>query len=317
MAFIFSLMALYYLTINIYPMVASDNSFILISQQEQKKEQGRICDVTLMGQFNYISKNISRWSHDWSDHINDIVIAAPEGTHIEDGTIGRPMFYKKDNGLVSPYSNILRVLEENKTVKCLLYVHDDLLITGSTLNRLGRDEWVSTVHKNGKESGDIITVYRNGTSFAHGHWNLSNWYWWTGCRNKFIEMFNDTVVKPYLQKNKTEEDFINVSMGPADMLFLSLLNSEQRAWLLDIFRLFSKHSLFLECAIPNAVFWMKSRFRIKVYNAELCTDWGGLRASPGKLIEKCKNEGNHDVFHPIKIGKVGNWSDYFNDIIKL
>ena len=76
-------------------------------------------------------------------------------------------------------------------------------------------------------------------------------------------------------------------MGPADMLYLSLLSSEQRAWLLDIFKLFAKHSLFLECAIPTAVLWMKTRFEIEVYNAKLCTDWGGLRRAPVKLIEKC------------------------------
>ena len=123
-------------------MVAVDDGSMLISHQEREKENRRFCDVTLMGQFNYISENISRWTHNWSDYFNDIVIATPEGTHIEKDTIGLPIFYKQDNGIISPYSNILRVLNERKNVKCLLYVHDDLLLTGSALNRLGRQEWV-------------------------------------------------------------------------------------------------------------------------------------------------------------------------------
>ena len=58
-------------------------------------------------------------------------------------------------------------------------------------------------------------------------------------------------------------------------------------------------------------------FKIEVYNANLCTDWGGLRGAPGKLIENCNNKGTYDVFHPIKIGMLGNWSSYFNEIAKL
>ena len=93
----------------------------------------------------------------------------------------------------------------------------------------------------------------------------------------------------YIVKSDTDEHFINVRIGQADMLYLSTLSSEQRAWLLDIFELFTKHSLFLECAVPTAVFWMKIRFEIEVYNAKLCTDLGGLTGDPGKLIEKCNN----------------------------
>ena len=318
MTFTWSLMVLYYLTIYLFPMMAVDGGFILISHQERERKNRRFCDVTLMGQFNFISGNISRWTHDWSDYFNDIVIATPDGTNIEDSTIGRPIFYKKDNGIVSPYSNILRLLKERKSIKCLLYVHDDLLITGSTLNRLGRSEWVSTVYQT-DESDQLITLYRNGTSLIKNknNKNLDNWSWWPGCRKAFLEMFDETVVKPYVQKSETGQDFINVRNGQADMLYLSILSSEQRMWLIDILELFTKHSMFLECAIPTAVFWMKTRFEIEVYNAKLCTDWGGLRGAPGHLIEKCKNEGTYNVFHPIKIGEVGNWSDYFNAIINL
>ena len=274
--------------------------------------------VTLMGQFNYISKNVSTWSNNWSEHIKDIVIATPEGTPIENDTLGRPMFYKKDNGFTSPYTNILKVLKENDNVDRLLYVHDDLLITKSTLRRIGRQPWVSTLYIKPKEleSNNIITLYRNGTSFKHDSSSfLDNWVWWSGCRNAFMNMFDNTVVAPYLEKSNTDEDFINVRIGASDMLYLTVLTLEQRLWLIDILELFAKHSLFLECAIPTAVFWMKTRFKIDVHNANLCTDWGGLRGVPGQLIDHCNNEYTYDAFHPIKIGLVGNWSDYFNFLI--
>ena len=286
-------------------------------KSSQSNERKTFCDVTLMGQFNYISKNISSWSNNWSNHIKDIVVATPEGTPIEEDTFGSIMFYQQDSGITSPYSNILRVLKERNNINCLLYVHDDLLITGSTLCKIGRQGWISTVYIESSqlESDNIITLYRNGTSFAHGNWNLDHWGHWSACRNTFLAMFNDTVVEHYVEKSNTDEEFINVRIGPSDMLYLSLWTTEQRLWLLNIFELFTKHSLHLECAVPTAVFWMKRRFKIKVHNANLCTDWGGLRSNPGQLIENCNNECSYDVFHPIKIGVVGNWTEYFNYLI--
>ena len=308
-----------YLTLNIdHIMVFLDELNVGSKVQPQKKVEP-FCNVTLMGQFNYISKNITRWSTIWSEHIQDIVIATPENTPIDNHTHGKVMFYKKDRGKKSPYSNILKVLKERNSINCLLYVHDDLLVTGSILRRLGRQEWISTVYtktffESTSESDQVITLYRNGTAFAHGSWSLDKWPWWPGCRSAFINMFTDKVVKPYLKKSKTLEDFINVRIGQSDMLYLTLSSSEQRLWLLNVFELFGKHSIFLECAIPTAVFWMKKRFQIKVYNANLCTDWGGLRGTPGLMFEHCNNESMYNVFHPIKMGLIANWTDYFNAI---
>ena len=138
--------------------------------------------------------------------------------------------------------------------------------------------------------------------------------WWPECRNAFMKMFNDTVVKPYIAQTNADESFINVRIGQSDMLYLTLITPEQRLWFINILELFAKHSLFLECAIPTAVRWMKTRFEIDVYNANLCTDWGNLRSAPNQMIEKCINEGNYDAFHPIKIGLEGNWAAYFNYI---
>ena len=185
-------------------------------------------------------------------------------------------------------------------------------------HRVGRQGWISTLYiePSELESDHIITLYRNGTSFKHDHSSfLDNWMWWSDCRNAFMKMFNDMVVEPYLEQGNTDEDFINVRIGASDMLYLTLLTPEQRVWLINIFELFAKHSLFLECAIPTAVFWMKIRFKIDVHNANLCTDWGELRGVPGQMIEHCNNESIYDVFHPIKIGLVNNWTDYFNFLI--
>ena len=300
-------------------MTESYDGFMVASNKQQRRPRTMpFNEVTLMGQFNYISKNVSNWSNIWSDHIRDIVIATPEGTPVENGTLGRPMFYKQDGGHTSPYINILKVLKENNSVNRLLYVHDDLLLTKSTLRRIGRQAWISTLYiqPSGSESDTIITLYRNGTSYKHdSSLFLDNWMWWPGCRNAFMKMFNDTVVKPYIQKSNTDEDFINVRFGASDMLYLTLMTPEQRLWFIYILELFKKHSLFLECAVPTAVYWMKTRFKIDVYNANLCTDWGDLRTAPDQMIEKCINEGNYDAFHPVKIGREGNWSAYFNYII--
>ena len=325
------------------------NDGLMMASNTKIKEFGPIaCNVTLMGQFNSKSKHISTWINIWSKHIKDIVIATPEGTSIEAQTCRglrcRIMFFKDDRGRLSPYSNILRVLKEDNSVNSLLYVHDDLLITGSTLRRIiGRHEWISTMNlsallsdikynyrNSDSESDNIITLYRNGTSFARDrNWNVDTWGWWGWdpipwaknikcCRNKFMDMFNDTVVEPYLQKSKEDdEDFINVSIGQADMLYLNLQSSEQRLWLINIFELFEKHSMMVECAIPTAVFWMKTRFGIEVHNANLCTAWDGLRDKPGQMIKRCNNKGIYDAFHPVKMGlSSGSWNDYFNAIIK-
>ena len=299
---------------------------MVVSKEQRQNEVRSFCNVTLMGQFNYISKKISSWSSIWSEHIKDIIIATPKGTPIDNYTYGQFMFYKGDRGMTSPYSNILKILKDSDSINCLLYVHDDLLLTGSILRRLGRKEWISTVYNpdstwtKNLESDLLITLYRNGTSFSHGNpewpWAIDKWSWWPGCRKTFMNMFNDAQFKPYLEKSKTFEDFINLRIGKSDMLYLTLQTTEQRLWFFNILELFSKHSLFLECAIPTAVFWMKTRFEIDVYNANLCTDWGSLRGRPGPLIEHCNNEGTYDVFHPVKMGLVANWTDYFNAITK-
>ena len=188
------LILIVYLTLNNGHIMVFLNKLMVGSKEKQKDKVGPFCNVTLMGQFNYISKNISSWSTIWSEHIKDIVIATPESTPIDNQTYGKVIFYNEDRGLTSPYSNILKLLKERKSINCLLYVHDDLLVTGSVLRRLGRREWISTANV---ESHQLIRLYRNGSAFAHGNHKLDQWPWWPGCRSAFINMFNDKEVEPY------------------------------------------------------------------------------------------------------------------------
>ena len=135
-------------------------------------------------------------------------------------------------------------------------------------------------------------------------------------------MFNEKVVEPYLHKSEMGDAFMNVLHGPAEMVSICLSNPEQTKEFLDILDLFSNYKLYLECAIPTAVLWMKMRFNIKLNNARLCTDWGEMRHDSSQLFNNCwKSEGSYDIIHPIKIGlkaaETSNWTEYFNKMIEL
>ena len=95
---------------------------MVVSEEQQQNEVIPLCNVTLMGQFNYISKKITSWSSIWSEHIKDIVIATPQGTLIDNHTHGKVMFYSEDRGMTSPYSNIVRVLKERETTSIVSYM---------------------------------------------------------------------------------------------------------------------------------------------------------------------------------------------------
>ena len=142
----FILVFIVYLTLNNGNIMVFVDKLIVESKVQHQNKVAPFCNVTLMGQFNYVSKNISSWSTIWSEHIQDIVIATPKGTPIVNYTYGKIMFYNEDRGRTSPYKNIFKVLKQRDNINCLLYVHDDLLVTGSILRRLGRHQWISTVH---------------------------------------------------------------------------------------------------------------------------------------------------------------------------
>ena len=103
---------------------------------------------TLIGQFNYPSKFYSKWSEIWSKFTKDIVMSIPENiTHPNYNTVGKRIFgrfvkYQGDKGYTSPYMNMARVIRENNHSMGYLYIHDDMMISGSIFKKLGGSEWI-------------------------------------------------------------------------------------------------------------------------------------------------------------------------------
>ena len=265
-------------------------------------------NVTLMGQFNYVSNSISTWRNAWSHVVNpnNIVIAAPNDASHPYPKEGRYKFYQGDAGYYSPYINMANVIRENRDIPGLLYVHDDMLLSSSIFRKLGGNEWIAT---NFKE--ETFAIYENSTFDSPGAptW----WNHWSGCVASFIKIFNDKRLNHYKHQSTNGTSFINVRKGASDMLYIFLPNSEQRTSFLSLLDLFAENKLFLECAIPTAISMMQERFGIKIHSALLCTDWGSLRAKPKDMIEKCSKEGVvYESYHPIKISLNSNWTQYFD-----
>ena len=290
--------------------------YITTSRVTTVKKIEPTCNTTLMGQFNYISSNISVWNRMWSKQIKDIVIATPIDTPIQNLTLSQYMFYQGDRGTHSPYSNMAKVIKENKNICGLLYVHDDLLITGSIFHRLGGNEWISTV---GNPDHQNIRVYQNGTFFSNNSKIMNNrWVHWKGCHRKFMKMFRDERLESYLRISEHGNVFLQVRTGQSDMLYAFLPSSEQTNAFLELLDLFTQYKVYLECAIPTAMSLMQERFGIKTHNAPLCTDWSDLRRKPNKMIEKClKNGDSYEIFHPVKISQVPNWTQYFDNFMRM
>lgn len=98
----------------------------------------------LMGQFNYPSRHTGWWSRIWSktQKFTDIFIAIPNQTVTGNKNCLNFMTYKPDKGFVSPYFNLGQLLQMNPSVRKVLYVHDDLLMTGSALQEIGGTKWI-------------------------------------------------------------------------------------------------------------------------------------------------------------------------------
>ena len=280
-------------------------------------------NIILMGQFNFINKNISRWSDAWSKHIRNIVIATPEDTPKQELKFGRYMFYEGDNGHFSPYINMGRVIKENKDIRGLLYVHDDLLIAGSILRKVGGSEWITNIEPHKRDNS--VKVYKNGTFISNhsqifsGHkYFRTAWPAWKDCHKNFLNMFDDPRMEPFLSKPKNNDAFLTAIVNQADMLYSFFNSDEQKNAFLDLLDMFAEHRLFLECAVPTAVSMMQERFGIKVHTSLLCTDWHNLRGNARLMIKNClEKNSDYEVFHPIKINQHRNWARFFDNVIKL
>ena len=316
---------------------------------------------TLIGQFNYPSTFYSEWSGIWSEFTKDIVIATPENiTHPNYDSGGKRIFgrfvkYQDDQGFTSPYTNIARVIQENNHSMGYLYIHDDMMFSGSIFEKLGGSEWIMTkdhglmpnnmrvpnhtmyynVTKNITYSTTAMNkLYKNGTLFSKRAIFYKKWSHWAGCHKAFVSMFDDERLKPFLNRTEDSNDpFLSVKTGQADMLYFHLPSTEQKNTFLGILNLFSEHKLFLECAIPTAVSFMQTMFGFQIHRATLCSVWGTLRERHNKIgpkfyskllremIPMCVSRkissvylqnDNFEIIHPIKINKLDNWKQYFD-----
>ena len=291
----------------------------------------------LFGQFNYLLGSASLWSEKWrqTKHFSDIFIAIPRRRKVlyEIGDLEKIIYFRPDNGYVSPYANIGRIIKKNKDVRelSILYVHDDLLMTGSLLERiLGGREWVveddleCKTHE--KESGLFVWLYENGTFTIPPRIHPKHLDWRMlvieECRDTFLIMFKDSRMKPYLKRDAGGNVYLTYKYGQADMLYLKIETTRQRNELLKIIALFSEHKLFLECAIPTMVYIMQQTFGIRVHDTPLCTSWNysGLRKRPTEMVQNCLGNKNvkFELFHPIKIGMSSeSWKNIFHWLISL
>ena len=128
----------------------------------------------LLGQFNYKSNKLKEWSDCWlkTQRFDKIMIAVPNNTSNVRNEMIDLISYRGDNGFVSPYTNIGKVIRKNPNVKSLLYVHDDLLISKSILDKVGKTEWIiSDEHQieglKRLDADQVIRLYENGNFFLN------------------------------------------------------------------------------------------------------------------------------------------------------
>ena len=105
------------------------------------------------------------------------------------------------------------------------------------------------------------------------------------------------------------------------MFYLNIQTAEQRIAILEIIDLFTEHELFLDCAISTLALLMQQRFKIETYYAPLCTSWdySKVRKNPEMLVNRCLRikDAKFELFHPMKISKINNWSKYSNQLLSI
>lgn len=302
-----------------------------ISSLNNKKIRNRNSVVILLGQFNYIFDELFLWNEKWrqTNKFTKTILAIPKRKKKlnQNESLYQKIYHRPDDGYVSPYANIARVIKEHKNPNLsILYVHDDLMVTGSLLEKIGGNEWIVEDDFEGKtnknESGVLIKLYENRNFIIYK--KLLQTLDWRmividECIDTFLKIFHDPRLKFYKQTDKDGSSYLNFKYGQADMLYLIVESDKQRNEILKILDLFRENKLFLECAIPTMVHMMQQRFGIKVYNAPLCTSWNysGTRNNPKQMIENCLRNENFEfeVFHPVKMSQsIESWKQHFNQL---
>ena len=128
-------------------------------------------------------------------------------------------------------------MKENSNVRALLYVHDDMLITSSLWENIGRTTWV--VATQFWWGYDVIKLYKNGM-ISTDNTLIQSWPSWNGCHEAFNKILDDKDISPYLHESETEDSFINVRFGQSDMLYSYFFNLAQKEYFWILLKLFSK-----------------------------------------------------------------------------
>ena len=267
--------------------------------------------ITLLGQFNWntTQSQVSEWVRMWSKvfPMSTSILAVPldrtvfHQNTIQDKAVPEFVRYTPDKGWFSPILNLMYAIEKSSTMQGVLYVHDDMILSSALLTHIGTETWVATFNPE-----DRLRWLRNGT--FTGKKPPLKWVWW---QQECVSPLQKIASDPEMDSFWAENDSLPLAWGQSDMLYVNTVNPMQMAAFTTLLKIFARHKLFLECAMPSAVAIMQEKYAVRVHWAALCTDWGFKRPYPS--IWSCINDKHHEAFHPIKPSD-GMWSHYFQSI---
>jgi len=267
--------------------------------------------ITLLGQFNWktAQSQAVEWVRMWSQvfPVSNIILALPQGrsvfrySAVENGAVPQVLRYFADDGFYSPMLNLIYAIEESGAMQGVLYVHDDMLLSSALLAQLGTHEWVGTFDPETR-----FQLLCDGT--FRGKTPPSSWHWW---QENCVSPFRDIAADPQMDAFWGQDTALDIAVGQSDLLYVNTRNRTQMLAFTALLRIFARHKLFLECAIPSAVVIMQQKYAVRVHCAKLCTIWDNMRAAPEKW--PCINDKNYAAFHPIK-PSAHHWTRFFRKI---
>ena len=246
----------------------------------------------VMVQFNWdvTPERVEKWKSVWRKTIagSSCVVYAP--TQIKEVET-----YHEDRGYFSPYVNLVRELDlHRERVTGVLYVHDDLLVSKRIVPLLSSTQWLVT-----------YLPQVDGHCSVHGcvkkSEEVSTWMWWDMCQRSFSRIAKDADMAPFFKGQ------FNISVGQSDFLYVPTNDYQAVRDFMTLLRIFHRHKLFLECAIPTAVELVVSMHKIERRETKLCTNWTQNRRNPSTW--PCITDPASEVFHPLKNS---DWLSYLH-----
>ncbi len=244
-----------------------------------------------------------------------------------------------DKGMYSPYINLADTLVSvENDVDGVLYLHDDMIINISVWNadhsgfpkdQVIRTSWIDDF---GDDLGDIPyriamadneIVYsdpRSGNNFTSWHDlrdNITKWKWWGFklCIPRAAKMLQSEEVS-LQQYHDNDGALYFPGFWQADSLYVPTVlarDFEKAA------RLHAKHEVFLECALPNIVYWAMWRgshpSSKPLLNASLCTTFKSNVRGTRTMLEACREEipNGMGAYHPYKLSQGEEaWKEAFD-----